>query len=460
MFEQIKSYVDAAVDFGLKLEADYVIARGIDRTTNQIRFSQNKIDINKEWQIHLIELFTVVDGSKIAVGEFSPTSEENVRKRVESQVKFAKKMAPSPLFQSIEKQTSNYSQIDGLYDPKIVDYREKAPEVINASIQEAQSAGAKRVAGSFFFRDNYCYLNSSSDPKGEYSTSFYNLTVRAFQEELDASGQGLACGTIPSSAEKKILNASKKAGHYSKLHLGAKQAKPGIYDIIMAPAVAANILGNIPEMANPLLIMMGMSALGDKMGEQMGPEFLSITDNGLLTDGLGSSPFDFEGTPRKNTPIIDKGVLMNYIHNTSTSALVQSETTGNSELYDFGIGTKFLTPTATNFIFNNGDNSFEELLEGSGKPTIFVLCNWYTRFTSRISTEYSTIPRDAAFLVENGELGQPIKNFRISDNLLRQFANIDAMGNDRTQIQWWEVEFPTWIPTIRVKDCRITTATQ
>ena len=460
MFEQIKAYVDAAVDFGLKLEADYVIARGIDRTTNQIRFSQNKIDINKEWQIHLIELFTVVDGSKIAVGEFSPTSEENVRKRVESQVKFAKKMAPSPLFQSIEKQISSYSQVPGLYDPKIVDYREKAPEVINASIQEAQSAGAKRVAGSFFFRDNYCYLNSSSGPKGEYSTSFYNLTVRAFQEELDASGQGLACGTIPSSAEKKILNASEKAGHYSKLHLGAKQAKPGIFDIIMAPAVAANLLGKIPEMANPLLIMMGMSPLGDKMGEQLSPEFVSVNDKGLQSDGLGSSPFDFEGTPRKNTPLIDKGVLMNYIHNTSTSALVQSETTGNSELYDIGIGTKFLTPTATNFVFNNGDNSFEELLEGSGKPTVFVLCNWYTRFTSRISTEYSTIPRDAAFLVENGELGQPVKNFRISDNLLRQFANIDAMGNDRTQIQWWEVEFPTWIPTIRVKDCRITTATQ
>jgi len=123
--EQIKSYVDAAVDFGLKLEADYVIARGIDRTTNQIRFSQNKIDINKEWQIHLLELFTVVEGNKVAVGEFSPTSEENVRERVEAQVKFAKKMAPSPLFQSIEKQISNYSQIDRLYDPKIVDYREK-----------------------------------------------------------------------------------------------------------------------------------------------------------------------------------------------------------------------------------------------------------------------------------------------------------------------------------------------
>lgn len=77
----------------------------------------------------------------------------------------------------------------------------------------------------------------------------------------------------------------------------------------------------------------------------------------------------------------------------------------------------------------------------------------------RISTEFSLIPRDTAFMVEKGELSNPIKNFRISDNLLRQFANIDAMGNDRVQVRWWEVRTPTWIPTIRVRDCQITTAT-
>ncbi|MHA1969285.1 MAG: TldD/PmbA family protein [Candidatus Hodarchaeales archaeon] len=460
MDEQIESYVDKAVEVGKNLGTDYIIARGINRTTNQIRFSQNKIDINKEWQIHLLELLTVVNGNQVAVGEFSPTSEENVQERVEAQIKFALKMTPSPSFNGIETKISSYEQLPEIYDPKVDDYREKAPEAINACIESALSAGATRVAGSFFFGDSHFYLNNSAGPKGKYSTSYYNLTVRAFQDDMDASGQGLACGTIPSSSDEKILEAGERAGYYSKLHLGAKQAKAGLFDIIMSPAVAANLLGTIPKMANPRSVKMGMSALGDKMGEQLGPEFLSISDNGMKSDGLRSTPLDFEGTPRKETKIFDKGVLVNFIHNTSTSSNFQGESTGNSDLFDLGIGGKFLAPTASNIVFNNGDYSFEELLEGLNTPAVFVLCNWYTRYTSRISTEYSTIPRDAAFLVENGELSQPIKNFRISDNLLRQFSSIDAMGNDRTQVQWWEVEVPTWIPTIRVKDCRITTATQ
>ncbi|MCK4849446.1 MAG: TldD/PmbA family protein, partial [Candidatus Heimdallarchaeota archaeon] len=158
-------------------------------------------------------------------------------------------------------------------------------------------------------------------------------------------------------------------------------------------------------------------------------------------------------------PIFKDGVLISFIHSTSSAKMSQGESTGNGSIITIGSGFKLMAPSPTNFVFENGDHSFEELMDTQRK-TIYVTCNWYKTYTSRVSTEYSTIPRDAAFLVENGELSTPIKNFRISDNMLRQFANIDALGNDREQIKWWEVEVPTWISTLRVKDCRVTTATQ
>lgn len=455
----MKAYIDLSVEFGQKLNVDLIIARGILNEENQIRFSQNKIDINKQWYSNMIELVVVVDENRLSMREFSPTSIENVKERVEASVKFTKRMGASPFFQGTEERVSSYPKQVWIADDNIQDYREKAPDDVNACIDNALDAGAVRVAGSYLFGEKTIYLKSSAGPNGSYTGTYYNLTVRAFQDELDASGQGLACGRIPSRAENEFLAAGERAGRFSKLHQGAKQAKRGKYDIIMTPAVAADLLGEIPGMANPLVVMMGRSALGDKMGEKLGPEFVSVTDNGLQQDGLRSSPFDFEGTPRQTTPIIKDGVLINFIHNTSTAKMAGGTSTGNGELAKLFMGIKFLSPSPTNLVFNNGDHSFEELLEGS-KPAVFVTCNWYTRFTSRISTEYSTIPRDAAFIVENGELGQPIKNFRISDNLLRQFANIDAMGNDRVQVKWWEIMYPTWIGSVRVKDCRITTATQ
>ncbi len=456
----MEAYVDLSVEIGQKLDIDLIIARGISNIENQIRFSQNKIDINKQWHSNVIELVLVVDDNRVSTTEFSPTSNENVKENVEESIKFTKKMAASPFFQGTEEKISSYPKQEWLADTKILDYREKAPNDVNACIDAALAAGAIRVAGSYLFGQKTVSLKSSAGPRGSYTGTYYNLTIRAIQKELDASGQGLACGRIPSGAEKEFITAGERAGHLSKLHQGAKQVKRGIYDVVMAPAVAANLLGVIPGMANPLAIMMGRSALGDKMGEKLAPEFVSVQDNGLQQDGLNSSPFDVEGTPRQTTPIFKEGVLINFIHNTSTAKMSGGSSTGNGELFNFGVGIKLLGPSPTNLVFNNGDHSIEELLEGSNS-TIFVTCNWYTRFTSVISTEYSTIPRDAAFLIENGELGQPVKNFRISDNLLRQFANIEALGNDRVQVKWWsQVTNPTWIPTVRVKNCRITTATQ
>ena len=117
-----------------------------------------------------------------------------------------------------------------------------------------------------------------------------------------------------------------------------------------------------------------------------------------------------------------------------------------------------LMPAPSNIVFENGDHTIEELLDVN-RPTIYVTCNWYTRFQNSQTGDFSTIPRDAMFLVEKEKM-KPIKNMRISDNTMRMLSNIDALGSDRSQIFWWEVRTPTIIPTMRIRDCRMTAATQ
>ncbi|MHA1941065.1 MAG: metallopeptidase TldD-related protein, partial [Candidatus Hodarchaeales archaeon] len=381
MTELIESYVDHAIDVAQKQNVDLALGIGYEVVNNQIRFSQNKIDINKQWQSNRIDLIIVVNENQLVLGNFSPNNKDYVEERVQAQINFAQKMTPSPFFKGVASMKHTFPMVKDQFDPNIDDYSEKAPDTINSCINEAISTGAKRVAGSFFFGKNKIYINSSAGPNGTFAKTSYNLTIRAFQEELDASGQGLATGCIPNTAEEELLNAASTAGRFSKLHQNSRQAKPGKYDIIMSPAVAGNLLGSIPKDANPFVIMLGRSSLGDKMGESLGPEFLNINDNGLQPDGLGSAPFDIEGTPRSDTPIFKDGVLVNYIHNTSTANMLQGETTGNSALVNIGIGTKLLAPANTNVIFNNGDHSFEELLD-TPRKTIYVTCNWYTRYTS------------------------------------------------------------------------------
>jgi len=454
--DNLKTLGDYAIDYGSK-KTDAIIARVVQTKNSQIRFSQSNIDISKRWEAIKLELFVVV-GEKTGTTDRPITSQEDVKKAVDDTISFTKILPDSMFYAGLEEQTHPYPEIKGTYDDKIESFAESAPEVINSVIDEAVQEGAKRVAGALMITKQNFFFRSSHGPEGSSKGTTYDLNVRALQDELDYSGQGLDCGTIPSQSEKSMLEAGAKAGRLSKQAIGAVQGTPGKYDLILSPTVAANVLGAIPEMANPFYIMMGMSPLQDRMGEQIAPEFITASEDPLFNGGLSSTPFDWEGTPSRTTKIIEKGVLKSLVHNTTTARMFDAETTGSSRMGDVGVGMKMLLPGASNIVFENGDHSLEEMMDVT-RPTIYVTCNWYTRFQNYQTGEFSTIPRDAMFLVEKGEM-KPIKNMRISDNTMRMFANIDALGNDRTQVFWWEVQTPTILSTMRIRDCKMTAATQ
>jgi PmbA protein len=455
--DEIRPFVDQAIDYGKK-KTDAIIARAEIRKDSQIRFSQNAIDISKRWNSLQLELFVLVKGRKTGSTVRSVSSLDDVKKTVEDVVSFTERLPDSMFFEGIEEKVNQYPKLQKQYDEEYESFAEKAPEIINSVIDQAIHEGAKRAAGALMMVNHHFCFRSSQGPEGSGKYSAFDLNIRAFQDELDHSGQGLVCGTIPSKAEKSMIEAGAKAGRLSKQAIGAVQGTPGIYDLVLTPTVAANVIGQVPESANPFYIMMGMSPLGDKMGEQISPETVTAYEDPLFPGGLQSTPFDWEGTPSKTIKIVDKGVYKALIHNTTTGRMYETESTGSSRMMGIWGGTKMLLPAASNLVFENGKYGIDELLDVD-RPTIYVTCNWYTRFQNYQTGEFSTIPRDAMFLVNKGDM-KPIKNMRISDNLMRMFANIDALGNDRTQVYWWEVQIPTIIPTMRIRDCKMTIATQ
>ncbi|MFO7837586.1 MAG: TldD/PmbA family protein [Candidatus Thorarchaeota archaeon] len=455
--ERLKEYVDVAVDYA-EDKTEGILARGTVSTGSQIRFSQNAIDISKRWEELKLDLFLIVDGGKTGFTDRSVTGEAEVKEAIDNAISFIKRLPESKFFAGVEDTPQQYTELSGCYDPHIDEFTEEAPQYVNAAIDAALAKGAKRVAGALKFSKESIFLRSSFGPEANDKRTQYDFNIRAFQDELDYSGQGLACGTLPSEAEEDFVNAGEKAGRLSKMAEGAEQGEPGTYDLILSPTVAANLMGYIPASANPFFVLIGMSPLGDKMGEQIAPETVSIRDAPHVEGGVASKAFDMEGTATQQTPLIEDGVLKKFIHNTSTARMYETESTGNSDAVSMGRGTKMLLPAPTNIVFDNGDHTFEELVEDND-PAIYVTSNWYTRFQNYQSSEFSSIPRDAMFLIKNGAM-KPIKNLRISDNLLRMFSNISALGNDRRQVYWWEVDTPTFIPSMRIEDCKLSAATK
>lgn len=450
-------YPHKAISAAQEKGATEVIALMTERVNYQIRFSHSDIDVSKRWDHALLEVFVAL-GRKVTEVDIQDPTHAKIEKFVSQAVEFAGTLPDNELYGGIETEIYTYPTIEGLFDKQIADFHEKAPELVNVAIQSSLDAGAKRSAGVLYFGREKKELLTSHGAEGSYNSSYYRFTIRSFVD-FESSGQDIVVGRNLTNIDKKFVAAGSEAGRIAKMAVNGKQCKAGKYDLIMSPTVGGNVFGQITDAANPILILIGMSPLGDRIGEQIGPENLNVVDNATVGEGLASRPFDTEGSPSRETSIIKDGLLAGLIHNTSTSKIMETKNTGNSAFVDFGFGSKLLAPAPTNMIYEAGDYCLDEIIAESKKPTIYVTSNWYTRYTNVLEGEFSTIPRDGMFLIEDGEIKRPIRKLRLADNLLDMSNRIEAIGKDVKQINWWEVATPTFIPTIKVSDCNITAAT-
>lgn len=468
-----KGLLEKIVNFALDNGVKEIIAKLTQKQEHQIRFSNSQIDITKQWNQNDLELFLAI-GRRFTVLNLQDPTLESVKSRLPRQIANLKKLPRSLLYWGMDKRSHSYKKIDGLYHPEIEDFSEKAPELVNTAINAASSAGAKKVAGVLYFGSSNTGVMTGYGNGGTYESSYYRLTIRSFVD-AESSGQDMMVGRDLSNVEKYFIQTGKNSGKLAKSAVGGKQGTPGTYDVILSPTVAANVFNHIYDGANPIYIIGRMSCLrGVKQGEKIGPSNLSVSDNALVPEMLNSRPFDFEGTPSQETKLIENGRFLGLIQNTSSAKIwrllrllkfkfKKLYSTGNSFLggvVDESMGPRVLAPIPSNYIYKAGNQSLEEMIEDSKNPTIYITSNWYTRFTNYVEGSFSTIPRDGMFLIEHGEIKQPIRKMRVTEKLLGMLGRISAIGNDMKQINWWEVATPTYLPSIKVRDCKMTAATK
>lgn len=471
--------LQVGVETALKAGADEAIVKLVDQKKHQIRFSNSSIDVNKEWSSYYLDLLFTKKPRLSLTGKINTLTiqdpdPEKIRKNVPKHVSLLDHLPKNKLYWGMDDRSySSYRSLN-IYDDRVEGFHEKGPDLVRKTIDSALQSGADGVSGVLHSAATKTGVLTSYGNGGTYRSSFCRGTVRAFHRE-GGSGQGLIVARDLSGIDERFRKGGGKAGRLAKKSAGAEEGKPGTYDVIMAPTVGANIFGNLLNGTNPIMMIAGMSPLKGKMNDKIGPENLTVIEDPILDEGLNSRPFDDEGTPSEKTELIRDGELTGLIHNTSTAKLWKfismlklrfwrrPKTTSNSSLTQLGMtGTeedpRTLMPTPSNYRFTPGSYSLDELISTSSRPTILLTSNWYTRFTNMSEGEFSTVPRDAVFLVQNGEIKKPIRNLRLKGNLLEMLKNIEGIGKGSKQIRWWEVNTPTFIPHIKIKHCKFTKA--
>ncbi len=420
---------------------DVVVSIGTEDAT-QLKFSNSTISTTQTWHAEKVNVFMAI-GRKLVSTSIRSVEKRAVDDAVSKLLKFAAAAVPNKEYLGIADGPFSYREIPETYDESIVGLGDSAVDILNSAINVAKSNGAVRTAGVFETTVSNSYLMTSNGVEAEDKGTQAYFSIRAFVDKY-ASGHHICNSRV---LRKFTPEASaERAAAIAKQAVNPKPGTPGNYDVIFSPLPFANLLESVGKAASIFNVESKLSCFAGKLGKKVGSENVTLVDDGTLPNGFDSAKFDEEGVPTQRNVIIEDGVLKKYLHNTSTAKRHKTKTTANAGI---------VSPDPFNLIFEKGNFNKEEMIR-QVKRGLIVTNVWYTRFQNYESGDFSTIPRDGMFLVENGRVTGPVKELRISDNLIRILKNTVAVGKESEPVFGWEVEVPTITPPVLVKDVRLT----
>lgn len=176
-------------------------------------------------------------------------------------------------------------------------------------------------------------------------------------------------------------------------------------------------------------VQRGQSPLKDKIGEKIASENLTIYDDGLYPSGMRTWLFDGEGVPHQKTPIIQKGVLRNFLYDNYSAKKDGKESSGNATRAGY-----LSTPTidVTNFHIMPGNTSPENMIkEVDNGLLVYYLQGAHS--SNPVSGEFSVVATPA-WKIKDGEIAHASKGVMLAGNIFEVLKNITLIGNNERQM--------------------------
>jgi PmbA protein len=177
------------------------------------------------------------------------------------------------------------------------------------------------------------------------------------------------------------------------------------------------LLEPLSEGLNGRNVYEGASPLGEKLGTQVLDPRFTLLDDGRLDLAALSAPYDDEGTPTARKPLIEDGVVRQFLYDLKTAAQAGALPTGNGfKAQDFGERSYHLPPTIapTTRLVLPGDQSLEEMLRGLDEAILVENVIGLGQ-GNVLAGEFSNNVA-MGFLVRKGEVAGRVKNTMIAGN--------------------------------------------
>ena len=280
-------------------------------------------------------------------------------------------------------------------------------QVVYADSDGAQAlANSRGFAGSFEASAAWAYASAFAGEGADLMTGM-GLGIGRGPEDLDAE----AIGRRRPSARRRSRRAGRdRAG--SARWCSTRSWRPASW----ASSAAC---------CPPTRCSAGRSLFAGREGDEIATPVLRLADDGTLPDGLASSPFDGEGSPRRRLPLIEDGRLQTFLFDTRTARKDGRETTASAER------SSYRTP-AVGGRQQPGARARRRVARRA-RPSRRRRALRDRRGRAPLGREpgLRDLLRGASGrLIEGGELGAPVRELTIASDLVSMLRSVSAVGSE------------------------------
>jgi PmbA protein len=256
---------------------------------------------------------------------------------------------------------------------------------------------------------NRFYLNSAGALRQE-ARSYASLYLYSKTEEEGRKPR--SAGAVRVNHGLKVLDVDgclKEAAEKTISHLNYDKIKSGKYRVVFSGEAFLSLLGAFSNMYNAQSILDKRSlSTPESLGTTVASPLLSVIDNALHPENVSAETFDGEGTPTRQVPLIEKGVLKNFLHSTGTAKRMGASPTGHASIgakvsvgpnfYQVLPGeaanAEFSLDTAENVVFIDDVQALHAGVNSLQGSFSLPFDGWLVNKGERVSVESATVAGD------------------------------------------------------------------
>lgn len=221
--------------------------------------------------------------------------------------------------------------------------------------------------------------------------------------------------------EKLSLKAAKRA----IMMLSARRAPGGRMPVVISSEAGGTMIHEaVGHGLEADLVGEGLSVYSGKLGLAIASPLITVIDDPTLMNMRGSYRFDDEGTPSQRTVLIEKGVLKNYMYDRLAALKAGVRSTGNGRRESYQHRP---IPRMSNTYIAPGESSPDEIIRTTHRG-LFVKKMGGGQVNT-VTGEF-VFEVQEGYLIENGIIGEPVREATLIGSGPDVLKSIDMVGSD------------------------------